>query len=465
MDKTLIYIHPGYDVTFGHFTRVGQSIREGSKGCGVEFKHFVNLDVPEDTANELGLIRGFKYKAGIQWVDDPVDALRDFYIKLDKLLEELPEKEEQTYKLLMYTGHPLHLPIVALLLNKHAGKRKRLSAYIYLFYLDLEFCRGNGTNEYKSMLKKISRLIELSDPGHLLNVCTDSQRTKRLYGPNFERELKILPVPIEASPEVVTHDESAENDKIRICYVGQTTKRAGYDIVYRAYKQISEMDIFESVEFKIKHTPKGQLSAIYSKFLLESQNITHVTEFLTNQALVQFFADSDIILLPYSRKNYPCQTSGMVVEALSRKKILIVPEDTWMSDQLKDCGSGETFLSDNLDSFVEAVVKIVKNFDYYKKRSNRGIQKFRDLHSTSNLFAEIGLKESCSEVERKKAVVQEESVSNALEKLIIENVLLLQQNQERDDEIKGLRNSWSWRVTAPLRWLYMKLNTEKQQRW
>ena len=434
--KTLLYIDPGFQVDLGHYTRMGAIIKEEAKASNIELLHFVNLDVPSENADELGLIRSFKYLAGLQWLEEPGNALRDFHMKLDKILQGLIKKEDDnTYELFMYTAHPLHLPIIVFLLNKYFGKLNGLSAHICLFYINLEFCQGDsGTDEYKTMLKEISRLIGLFDPYNLMTLCADSERTARLYGPYFERELKVLPMPVERACRIA--EEIAEaKDEIAIGYIGQATKRAGYHFVYNAYKQISEMEIFSGIKFKIKHTRREQLSDVHSKFLSESKNITHVNDFLSNKAYEEFFSDCDVILLPYSRKFYPCNTSGVVAEALFRSKIIIVPEKTWMSDQIIDYGSGETFISDNLESFVQAVVKVVKNFEYYKKRTGRNLEKYRNLYSCSNLFTEIGLNKTELKVKSKTDSIKMSSYTGPVEELMIENVVLM---QEKDRLIRPL---------------------------
>jgi len=140
-NKTIIYIDPGFMIDLGHYTRMGRIIREEAMASNEGLQHYVNLDVPIENANKLGLIRRFKYIAGLQWIEEPVKALRDFHMRSDEILQDNSKKESHgPYELFMYTAHPLYLPIIAFLLNKYCAEMRGLPAHICLFYLDLEFC-------------------------------------------------------------------------------------------------------------------------------------------------------------------------------------------------------------------------------------------------------------------------------------------------------------------------------------
>jgi glycosyltransferase involved in cell wall biosynthesis len=483
MAKTLVYIDPGYSTNFGHYTRMRKLIREEAAASNVALHHYVNLDVPVEEADALGLIRRFKHKAALQWIEEPAESLRDFHEKLNDILHDLSTKGPSgEYEFFMYTSHLLHLPIIAYLLNKYHAALPGLSAHVCLFYIDPEFCLGvDGAEECKSMLTRVSRLIELCDPRHIMIVCADSERTAQLYGPYFTRPLRLLSLPVESASSIAMKRKAEVNGSMTIGYIGQTTSRAGYDLVYHAYKRFSTMEAFNKVKFNIKHTRREALSQIHSLFLSESRNITHIDEFLSNEAYEEFISDCDIILLPYSRQYYPCQTSGVVVEALCRNKVVIVPEDTWMSDQIRDYGSGETFVSDGLESLVQAVVKVITNFEYYNERTNRNITEYRNLHSCSNLFLELGLKETGVKVESHTAPITMDSSTGLLEERMIESVLLMCEKDElirrknreirkrdavikkRDDEIQAMRASRSWKITAPLRRIDKVINPKSNK--
>jgi glycosyltransferase involved in cell wall biosynthesis len=479
-NSTLLYIDPGYRIDFGHYMHMGEAIRKEAEASNIELRHYVNIDVPQDTADKSGLIRKFKYTAGLPWEKDPGEALRDFHINLDEIIQDIVNAENRNdLEIFMYTAHPLHLPVIAYTLNKYSGMLKGLSAHVCLFYVNPEFCTGNNrTDEYEKMLARSSNLIESLDPDHLLTICTDSERTARSYGPYFKREFKVLPVPVENVYQLSAKENVVSNERVTIGYIGQTTERAGYHLAYAAYKEISSMDIFDRIRFHIKHTKKDFLHEMHDKFLAESINIRHVNEFLSNEAYEQFLSGCDIVLMPYSRKYYPCQTSGIVTEAILMRKVLIVPEETWMADQIVDYGAGETFVSDNLDSLVQAIVKVADNYKSYKEKTERNLDKFRKIHSCSNLFTKINLKNSES-AGKIKSNPEKVDFYSRFDALMMENITLMQEKDKlirqikqknnqikdrdaqinnkdeqlknKDEQLQMTLNSLSWKITSPLR--------------
>ncbi len=473
MTKKLIFIDPNYGVDFGHYTRMGKLLRDEAKNSGIEMEHFVNLDVPQHKADELGLIRRFEYLAGLPWLEDPDAALNDFYTSLDEILSSLARQGgEQGHVLFMYTAHPLHLPVLALLSNKYHQRIKGLSVYACLFYLNQDFCLHEAyPDEYLYMLTGVSFLVEMCDHGKLLNICTDSERTKDIYGVCFDRDLRVLPLPIENITPLKKPAHKVSG-KITLGYIGQTTKRAGYDIVYELYKRFVETGNIDNVHFKIKLTQREKLKDLHDKFKLESINITHVEGFLGKEAYEQFFSDCDVILIPYSRRFYPSQTSGIVTEALCMEKIIVVPENTWMSDQIMDYGSGETFISDDLESLAEVVKKIIDNFEYYCERRARNIEKYRHLHSSSNLLKELAVIDSENPdkgEEMPRPPLDSEASFESLARKQISLLVALEKSGEkiknreikiknRDDQLQAMVASPSWKITRPLRRLVNLFN-------
>lgn len=463
--QTLIYIDPGYSEKYGHYSQMGALIKEKAAVEDIEFVHLVGLDVSQGQAEKLGLTPKFKYKANITWVKDKGRALDDFLKSLDKYFHALEDDDKACcYDVFMYTAHPLHLTVIAFLIHKYSKRIKLQSVNICLLYLDEVFCLDSNKNEsYKYMLNKVSKLIDCFDPYCKMTICSDSDRTKRVYGRYFKREIKLLPLPIAGSSESAVHKFENESNAITIGYAGASISRAGYELVYNTYKKIISHDNKNKIRFIVKHTPLEQEYGLYLKFLEEHDSIIHIDGFVSNEEYEDFLNKCDIMLLPYSKRYYPCQTSGVAIDAILREKIMIVPDDTWLSDQIKKFGSGEVFLSDNLESVVNAIHKVIDNIDYYKKRTDRQNDKFRALHSCQNLFSEIGLSDVASDHKHNK---DENNINPDMDEsgeILIEYLQLLQSNddlrhQNRNNEkyIKKIKSTFSWKITFPVRWLERK---------
>ena len=84
-------------------------------------------------------------------------------------------------------------------------------------------------------------------------------------------------------------------------------------------------------------------------------------------------------ILGYCRINSKSQTASL-------------PENTWMSDMIEGQGSGETFRSDDLASFTDAVKRVCDNFPSYRSGSGRNTEEFVRFHTVETLFdmMEIG---------------------------------------------------------------------------
>lgn len=73
---------------------------------------------------------------------------------------------------------------------------------------------------------------------------------------------------------------------------------------------------------------------------------------------------ASIMLLPYRRKDYAYRTSGLMAEAAAHGCVVVVPGQTWLSDQIDlDRASGIAFREQTVEDITAALIRAIDNFD------------------------------------------------------------------------------------------------------
>jgi glycosyltransferase involved in cell wall biosynthesis len=80
---------------------------------------------------------------------------------------------------------------------------------------------------------------------------------------------------------------------------------------------------------------------------------------------LRLFYHADVIVLPYRRKNFYSRTSSCVVNAILTGTPALVPEDTWLADQVRNFGAGGVFIDGDIESLYEALVDLFDNPSHF----------------------------------------------------------------------------------------------------
>jgi hypothetical protein len=366
-------------------------LREEAQRRGVELIHLVSRSVKKSEALQYDAQRLFVSSV---YISDRANS-REIDLSLQvfaaKLIPALKTATEGAFGrqvvLYMYTASPFHLPLVAEAVNDASFSGYNLKAFVCLFYLDLPFCMTGSNPTYEKRLRDVSERLERLDPGSRLNICADSERTIARYAPFFKRPLTLIPVPLAVATEQKPPVPDPNN--IHLLYSGYTHQKQGYFMVKNLYDTIRADKGYAHVKFFVRHLIRFETEAgrhRIEEFLGASEGIVHETDTLEESDYKRLYEACDVVLLPYSRKYYPTQTSGALVDAMSRGRIVVAPEDTWLSDQVCRFEAGETFRSDDSKSFRDAVLKIIHNIADYRARALGNAAIFSRFHSAANLF-------------------------------------------------------------------------------
>ncbi len=448
MNELLVYIDPGFLDNIGHYRNFADNIHEEARKRGVNIWHFVNGDISEDIAEEYGLDRKFQYKAILKEnesfqmrglsrthklvntmameIFDRLQIIRGFELKtvfnckallklaenlidnyktrvlksfsvvLEMILDRVSKNNYDKISIYMYTSHPLYFPVFAKLLNLERYSTLNIQAYLGLFYLDPGFCRNESVPKYERMLRSISGSVEKYDPDQRVNLCADSERIVSCYSPYFRRSIKVFPIPLGkiADHSRVSQQLKKNIEKIIIGFLGYAHIKQGYHLVRDLYLRIVNAKGYSHVNFIMRHNTNlgiEDMSEMVDEFKKETERIVHLIGDLPKDKYEEQVSNCDIILMPHSRAEYPCQTSGLFVDSLRKRKVVVVPEDTWMADMIKQYGSGEIFKSGDISSFVNAVKKVCDNFPRYHSNTERNIEAFSMFHTAESLFDAMGI--------------------------------------------------------------------------
>jgi hypothetical protein len=173
---------------------------------------------------------------------------------------------------------------------------------------------------------------------------------------------------------------TARRDPI-VAFLGASLEKKGFGLLPRL---VSEND---RLNWIIQTSPAESARRTWGdaeSFMRESENVEIVAGDLTPSAYYDLLLRADIVLLPYDAAQMRFQDSGIFAEAVAAEKVLVVPDETWMSDHIAaGRGAGTIFRSHDSECISSALRAAVEQLPSLRARASSLAPEWRKNQSMS----------------------------------------------------------------------------------
>jgi glycosyltransferase involved in cell wall biosynthesis len=180
----------------------------------------------------------------------------------------------------------------------------------------------------------------------------------------------------------------ATDRPVRFITVGDLRDEKGFPIVAAAIESLAHDPLFHRMEFFLHCNWSGRSAARPPEperlKRLGAPNIHLIEMTMDETDYIRFLKSGDVLVLPYRQQSYRARTSGVLIEAMSLSKLVIVTDDTWMSDQTAAFGSGLTFPDGDVAALASAMRQCCLNLVSLQKRAIQAQSKVTDFHNANN---------------------------------------------------------------------------------
>jgi glycosyltransferase involved in cell wall biosynthesis len=128
----------------------------------------------------------------------------------------------------------------------------------------------------------------------------------------------------------------------------------------------------------------------FKKLILEGvPNIHLIEETLDEDAYLQFLNRADFLLLPYRKDAYALRNSGIVLEAISADKPMIVADGTLVAETAIEKGSALIFSDGDSLALANGIRKMVSDYDKYSGKAKLVGEKWRCQNAPEALLMQV----------------------------------------------------------------------------
>jgi FkbM family methyltransferase len=93
--------------------------------------------------------------------------------------------------------------------------------------------------------------------------------------------------------------------------------------------------------------------------------------------------NTDVMLLPYSVKEFRFRTSGVFSDAILNEIPVIATSESWVGDHVKRNEVGIVYKEGEIQDFYKAIKLLLKNYSHFKKNAEVFKTKWKEYHSIS----------------------------------------------------------------------------------
>ncbi len=256
--------------------------------------------------------------------------------------------------------------------------------------------------ESTALGEAIGRLRACVADGHLY-FHTDTPELAQLYTDAFRLKFHALPLPHPITSLAVR----SSGKVIQVCYSGDARCEKGFDLLPEIIRRV--LEAFRGrrkICFVIQaNAPSTGLERNARNALksLKSFDPSAVSLILQSQGRAAYEAtilSSDIMLLPYKASQYRFRSSGVLIEALSAGVPVLVPDGTWLANELRrfrqpahasarlTAGLAGVCYPSEPDA-AASLVFMLENLDDFKALARDNASLVRERHNAERLVCEL----------------------------------------------------------------------------
>lgn len=277
----------------------------------------------------------------------------------------------------MYMSDILFLVPILEAKIKHGVKGK--------FIINL-FHTGRYLIDFEKIKSKVKDLLIHTESlrancGVFLVVETEQLQTalSNLTGSKFP----ILPM-FHSSTFPIQKIRNETNSKIIVSYLSASIPRGlklYVDLINYIYKH--DFQLTDKIEFRLRIFQRNPLSDQLVDGIKDKVKVQYGS--VSDSEYQNLVTTTDIMLLPYLSKHFYANTSGVFSDSFMNEIPVIATQNTWLGTHTNNYQIGQTFDENNVKSFYNALIKVLENYQFYKKNVVQNKLKWEAYHSQQNL--------------------------------------------------------------------------------
>jgi glycosyltransferase involved in cell wall biosynthesis len=242
------------------------------------------------------------------------------------------------------------------------------------------------------MQRAFFSLYQANGPSERVKFYTDTEELARDYGRLAKLPFGVLPIPFR-SELIATPRMPAQ--ALRLAYIGEARDEKGFPWLPELIDRLMEDYVRPGrvrflLQANVSAPQYNPLSAEtlgkFRRYPREQVELFGSDAPLSPDEYYALLSRADVVLLPYDRNRYRACSSGTLAEAIAGGRPVVVPASSWMSSQIP-LGAGETF--HDFESFVEAVKRLVDNYEAYRAKSQTCRAEWVARHAPDRLVATL----------------------------------------------------------------------------
>ncbi len=281
------------------------------------------------------------------------------------------------------------------------GKRLNPSSIVVLWRISYNRYLKHPIFKYSVLfiqfLFKLFNIISRSR--RQFRIVTDTNALQSEYEQYTNYGIEVFPIPHSRpnaeSPTDQRQDKPFQVDRSRITisYLGDARGEKGYHLIYPAIKEIEQFCLDNNLCFWLQSNMSDfarqdpLISGAVQSLRSDKLPFIDLYEFsLSSNDYARRINTTDIVLIPYLAEDYYARSSGILMEALSANKFVIVPQNTWMAEQVIEGVNGLTFKSGDAFQLAQAIKSASQLCRQVKSERQNFHQHWLAYHSPDHFF-------------------------------------------------------------------------------